>query len=503
MSSKHSRSNVLRIDQKQEASVGLRIWQKLVAAFRPLTRCRANLRHNWQRQCNVLPSQVLEERLLLAADFDLSDFSGPDFRLEAAKVGTDTYLNLYNRSGTVALLKSVMVSTDPIVINGSVNADDLHIDLSGVTLINASGVATERLGVALQFDGMAGDDVVRFTGNSAVTGNLSIGAESITVDASTTVDATATVSLNATSTRSDSDTSVLTASTSGTQSAAVTVRGTVSGADVTLTAATTGTISAISTAGLLSAHNNWTETAIVTINAGSKITGSNSVTILADRSTDYYAKGRDAKNTVSGNTSVAIGGTGSTTITAGGALSIIADNRIKTTALSPDLTLNWGIIAAPISLEIGIARNEVVGDTTVAVSNTAISQTAGTTGTTIAARRRLEASAETKTDAVAFSAISSGGSVSIAGSYASNLLSGNVRNTISGGSLAATNASVTAEDEATAMVKTGLSASTQNFSAASSSTSFSFGASIAFNMIGGAALDTYLHAAGSCCIERS
>jgi hypothetical protein len=435
---------------------------------------------------------MLEERLLLAANINLATWAGTPFLLEASGSANNATITLKNRTdSSVLATQAVNNATGSLTITGSSGADDLWINLSGVYAENGGGTITTEIPVSLAFTGGAGNDSVKFTGNTAISNTLSVIAETITVDASVRVDAPNSVSLTATANAGTVNETGLIAASTWTNSAAVTVSGKVTSSAVTLSAATSGTISTISSGNLGSAKNTWTDSAIVTINAGAIIKGTSSVTILADRATTYFAQGRDAKNEITGDTKVVIGGSGSVTeITAGDDLSIKADNCIKTTAISPDLVLNYGSIAAPVSLEVAMARNEIVGNTLVTIANTTIAQTeASGAGTTIEARRRLEAVAETKTTSVAFTGFTNGATLSVAGSYASNLIEGHVRATTSTGSIAATEASVLAKDEATAMVKTGLAAQTSNYATANNSSGFSLGTAIAFNAIGGSGLD--------------
>ncbi|MCA9060727.1 MAG: hypothetical protein KDA85_19580, partial [Planctomycetaceae bacterium] len=404
-----------------------------------------------KRSAPIEHAESMELRLLLAATIDLSTWAGVPFLLSASGNGANATFTLTNRTNSSVLTTaSVTAATGTLIVSGSTSADDLWIDTSGVTV---------NLPVSLSVNGLGGTDSVVFKGTSKFDATVSVIAESIGVDASVTVDAQTSISLTAVSALGTVSDTGLTASTTGTNSASLTVSGTVTAPTILLSAATSGTVNSTSTASLLTATNTWTDSAVVTINGGASITGTN-VSILADRATSYSARGRNAKNEITGNASITIGQTGSgASITAGTSLSILADNRITATAVSPDIEVNLDTLAWPAAVEVAIARNQITGNTSVAITDSTISQTTGGgAGTTIEARRRLETVAEAGTDALTYNVIPNGASVALAGSYASNLLSGDVSATVSGGSVSGTKIAVTAHDQATAMVKSGLSA---------------------------------------------
>ena len=267
----------------------------------------------------ALRIQMLEERLLLAANLSLSAWPGVPYLLEASPNGSDTELILKNRT-TNATLDSVIVnSSDALVtITGSAASEDLHINLNGVYTFSGGSV-TERIPVALSVLGGGGQDSVTFSGNTAVTNSLSVTAQTIVVNTGVRVDATGAVSFS-----SVADTGVSSVST-GTNSAAITIGGHVSGASVAMTARTDGQVST-TTSGLgLSAANTWTDSATITVNGGATIEATGNVTLLANRTTEYSATGRSAVNTITGDTSIAIGSaTTGSTISSGGDLSIRA-----------------------------------------------------------------------------------------------------------------------------------------------------------------------------------
>ncbi|MFO1001307.1 MAG: hypothetical protein U0936_13260, partial [Planctomycetaceae bacterium] len=437
--------------------------------------------------------QMLEERLLLAANIDLTTWAGTPFLLEASGSASNATITLKSRTdNSVLTTQAVNNATGSLTITGSSSADDVWIDLSGVYTENGSGVITKEIPVSFAFTGGAGNDSVKFTGNTAVSNTLSVVAETITVDASVRVDAPNSVSLTATADAGTVNESGLLAASTWTNSAAVTVSGTVTSSAVTLSAATSGTISTISSGSLGSATNTWTDSAVVTINAGAVVKGTGSVTILADRATSYFAQGRSAKNEITGDTKVVIGGSGTAAqITSDGDLSIKADNRITATAKSPQQTIDIGALGFPANIAVSAAQNLITGDTKVNITNAAVTQT-GSGTTSIEATRRLVATAEAETDSLTYAVIPGGQTVSLNGTYAANQLSGSVMAIVTGGSFTTGAATVAANDDATASVKAGLTARTTSFGTAFNTSSLSFGASIAFNLIGGSGLSAAL-----------
>ncbi|MCA9062255.1 MAG: hypothetical protein KDA96_04330, partial [Planctomycetaceae bacterium] len=305
-----------------------------------------------------------------------------------------------------------------------------------------------------------------------------------------TVNALTAVSLTARSDLGTVSNTGLTAATSGSNSAALTVSGTVTAPTITLSAVTNGTVTATSTSALATATNTWTDSAVVTINGGAVVTGTN-VSILANRQTRYSATGRNAKNVVSGDTRITVGqvGTGAA-ITAGTSLSMLADNHVTVTATSPDIELNLDTLAWPAAIEVAIARNEVSGNTGIVINDSALAQnTSGGAGTALNSRRQVEAVAEAGTDALSHGVIPNGAAVTLAGSYASNVLEGDVSTSVTGGTISGTDVSIEAHDAATAMVKSGLSATSQEWATAVNSPAFSLGESVALNLIGGSGVD--------------
>ncbi|MCX7396820.1 MAG: hypothetical protein NT138_03985, partial [Planctomycetales bacterium] len=437
--------------------------------------------------------QMLEERLLLAANINLATWAGTPFLLEASGSANNATITLKNRSdNTVLTTQAVNNATGSLTITGSNGADDVWINLSGVYAENGSGTITTEIPVSFAFTGGTGNDSVKFTGNTAVSNTLSVIAETITVDASVRVDAPNSVSLTATANAGTVNETGLLAASTWTNSAAVTVSGKVTSSAVTLSAATSGTISTISSGSLGSATNTWTDAAVVTVNAGAIVKGTSSVTILADRATTYLAQGRSAKNEITGDTKVIIGGSGTAAqITSGGDLSIKADNRITTTAKSPQQVIDPGALGFPANIAVSAAQNLITGDTKVSITNSTVTQT-GSGATTVEANRRLVATAEAETDSLTYAAIPGGQTVSLNGTYAANQLSGSVTVIVMGGSFTTGAATVAANDDATASVKSGLTARTTSFGTAFNTSSLSFGASIAFNLIGGSGLSAAL-----------
>jgi|GEM_PF-2090014 len=160
--------------------------------------------------------QMLEERLLLAANISLATWAGTPFLLEASGSASNATITLKDRSdNTVLTTQAVNNATGSLTITGSNGADDVWINLSGVYAENGSGTITTEIPVSFAFTGGTGNDSVKFTGNTTVSNTLSVIAETITVDPSVRVDAPNSVSLTATANAGTvNETGLIAASTS-------------------------------------------------------------------------------------------------------------------------------------------------------------------------------------------------------------------------------------------------------------------------------------------------
>jgi hypothetical protein len=136
-----------------------------------------------------------------------------------------------------------------------------------------------------------------------------------------------------------------------------------------MTAKTDGQVST-TTSGLgLSAANTWTDSATITVSGGATIEATGNVTLLANRTTEYSATGRSAVNTITGDTSIAIGSsTTGSTISSGGDLSIRAVDELKATAKSPKQTIDLGALGFPANIAASAAQNLITGNTKVSIT---------------------------------------------------------------------------------------------------------------------------------------
>ena len=480
-----------RVTDSQSESNETSLLSLLRQQFGISSRATKGRRRRIDKAATVHSTEALEPRVLLAADFDLSNFPLVDeFVVDASTSGGTTKLHLRDRSALAASLADITIdsSKTEVLIHGGVENDKLWIDLSSVTTIDGSGTVTSRLGAAVTFDGKAGTDSVTFSEDSAVAGNLSIQAETITTAANKLVNASGNIILTATDAAAQMN-SGISPDISGTRQAGISIGGPLQATDITLTAKTTGTVNTSSTEALLPAHNTFTDTATITVSPGAHITASGKLTALAERSTHYSATGRDAKNEISGNTTIQIGGAATATNITARTLDLQAVNNVQTTATSPSRSLTLGLLNYPTSIGAASARNLIAGDTTVNITNTALTQT-GTTAAKIAASRTAIARAIANTFVITDNAIPDGKSTALGGTYASNHLSGNVHTTFNGGSLTASAASISAHDDARAHVKAGLSAKTKNATTGALNQGLAFGPSIAFNTIAGTGQST-------------
>ena len=232
----------LSIRKRSRLSVAERVVNRLTAMFR---RSRSGISHVRMQRLRdrwngtAIPAQMLEPRLLLSG-FNLASFPAvTQFEVDATTTGGDVILQLKNRMNSAVLATVVNASTD-VTITGTANADDLHIDLSHISTFDGMGANTGKLDVGLIFDGGAGADSVTFTGNTAASTTLTVNAENIGVNSGVRVHSTAALSFLATA--GVSGTAATNVPVTGTNLAAISVAGHVSGTTVTLTAQTQGTV---------------------------------------------------------------------------------------------------------------------------------------------------------------------------------------------------------------------------------------------------------------------
>ncbi|MCR9199662.1 MAG: hypothetical protein NXI04_13535, partial [Planctomycetaceae bacterium] len=487
----------LSIRKRSRQSVAERVVNRLTAMFRRshsgISHVRMQrLRDRWNG--TAIPAQMLEPRLLLSG-FNLASFPAvTQFEVDATTTGGDVILQLKNRVNSAVLATVVNASTD-VTVTGTTNADDLHIDLSHISTFNGAGVNTGKLGVGLIFDGGAGVDSVTFTGNTAATTTLTVNAENIGVNSGVRVHSTAALSFLATA--GVSGTASTNIPVTGTNVAAISVAGHVSGTTVTLTAQTQGTVNTTEGAVLGLATNEFTDSATIAVADTGKIEGT-TVGLLARRSSTYNATGRAATNKITGDTSITIGTSSGATIESDGSLSIRAINNLTATATSNRASINPTSIQG--DLAAAVAQNLISGDTSVVINGASVSQTGTGQSTTISSQRTVAASALAEGESLVSGALPTSTTLSLGGIYAANHLSGDVLTDFNGGSLTAVAATITADDDATATVKSELTAGTDLHEAAIAAESITVGASLAFNRIDNTTTSALDGAAGNAVI---
>ncbi|MFH1872234.1 MAG: DUF4347 domain-containing protein, partial [Pseudomonadota bacterium] len=385
--------------------------------------------------------------------------------------------------------------------------------------------ASSLSAVDLSILGGAGTDSVTLGENFTLSGGLSVDAESITLSAGFTITtgtgniaftasavdaaqvtnasqlATRTASIqvlgNLTSTsgnitlvsevvRDVALSDALTATVNSSSSATAVVSGNVETTGIlSITAKTRGSVSA-ATSGLagLTATNTYSDTATARISNSATI-NVGSLDLKALSSTTFSASSRSAFNDISGSAKAYIEGS---SVTAGAAgMSVFASDTSTVSAASTANAFDVLGLSLPVDISVAAARNQVNKDTEAYVKDSSAT-VAG--DISLSALRNTVLSANAKSTAISSSVplVSSPSALSIGGTYASNVVLGDVNAYISGGTItttgAASDVSVTAADTSVIHAKSEGSATSDSTFPNLGTAATATGASIAFNSIG-------------------
>jgi hypothetical protein len=207
------------------------------------------------------------------------------------------------------------------------------------------------------------------------------------------------------------------------------------------------------------------------------------VTIRASRGTDYQATGRDAYNHISGDTQAWIK---DSDITSGGDVSIIAEDNIKMSAASPELTLDLSTITSESTISASSARNYLSGNVDANLINSTLTVTGDNT-VSISALRNAQIKSRAETDHLTeTNGLASGYSVNLEGTYSSNILTGHTKASIESSVVNASDSDiqVIAKETSAVDARSAIAASSDVNSSLYQDFSSTVGTSIAFNALG-------------------
>jgi hypothetical protein len=209
----------------------------------------------------------------------------------------------------------------------------------------------------------------------------------------------------------------------------------------------------------------------------------NQVTIRASRGTDYQVTGRDAYNFISGDTQAWIK---DSDITSGDDVSIIAEDNIKMSAASPELTLDLSTITSESTISASSARNYLSGNVDAHLINSTLTVTGDNT-VSISALRNAQIKSRAKTDHLTETrGLASGYSVNLEGTYSSNILTGHTKASIESSVVNAPDSDiqVIAKETSAVDARSSIAASSDIDSSRYQDFSSTVGTSIAFNALG-------------------
>jgi hypothetical protein len=269
-----------------------------------------------------------------------------------------------------------------------------------------------------------------------------------------------------------------------TRSASVVVDGaTINAAALTISALTSGTVSTVATGSLIDswiARNTFFEEAIVQLTGADVVAGG--ISLSAETGTQYLARGRFAENTVTGTTRASIENSTLTATTGGVLISAKDTSRLEADSPATDYQIPDGL---PIDISASIARNALTRDVQAFVANSTLTANGG--DILITATKDVTTIATAMATSVSNSlGLTTYGAVSFGGTFASNVVQGDIVAYADQSALTASAGSV----ELQASDTSALNASAQT-SAQSGSGDLSLGggvtaigASIAFNSLG-------------------
>ncbi|MBF0453057.1 MAG: LEPR-XLL domain-containing protein, partial [Candidatus Magnetomorum sp.] len=269
----------------------------------------------------------------------------------------------------------------------------------------------------------------------------------------------------------------------------------ISAANIHIAAITDGTVIAHNTIG--SAKNEFSNTAKVVIEDAQLSAGLLDIQSL--RSIDYQVIGRDAYNHVLGNTQSWIE---QSSITAIADINISAKDQSSFSAVSPEMIVNLSLLTSPVSIEASSARNFVSGNVDASLTDSTLTLS-GEHTLSLIAEKNIQVKSSAETDHVSTTdELLSNYSVSLDGTYASNILLGHVKAFIDSSdvSTADGNIQISARETSSIDARSSIAASSDISPLSYQGYSSTFGASIAFNALGWdpgnaalAAIDTLLN----------
>jgi len=307
------------------------------------------------------------------------------------------------------------------LVIGLSNNDDIDAILSDaagaqMTLAGSTfeGITFSNPASSLTIRGLDGEDTITVTSlDSGFNGDLTIEAEHIRISSGASINLPGkNVTLKAIATNSNSRV----------MSVDVTVEADVTAATLEITAQTQGSV--VKT-GLVSATNNFSETATASIsNATITVDG---LVMSATTGTSYRARAPAAYNRVTGDVKAFI--EGSTVIAGVGGVALSATDNTTLSAESPEKLIDLGD-APPTILNLGLAsgRNELTRNVEAFITGSSVTTTAGSNGdVTLRALRnaKMITKAETVTIAAGVPVIQT--AITMAGTLASNVLLGDVK----------------------------------------------------------------------------
>ena len=401
--------------------------------------------------------EFLEPRVLLTADFSFDATSQSDTVYDWKLTADDNYLKVVDLADESSVLAQQLltVNNGMVTITGSSYDESLSVDLSTLSSL-----------VSVSFSGGAGNDSVTVAEDLVLSGNLSLAAETITVDSNinadgnvtltayaadtTTVTATgsvidriATINISgditaggdllvtATAERNidiTSDASSL--SINSTTTAEIFVDHSSEGESVEiwannleLTASTEGSVTSTNTYWIGAAANDFTDSATVDINEVEM--SATTLNISASRDTEYSVEGRDAFNNISGDSSIQINQADLTSRS--GDVSVSSSTSLDLAAHSPELEYLLDEVDKGVNLDASSARNRVAGDTLVTINDSAL--TVGSGGAlAVNASRNVQAEATAETDSIVWTnSYVFGYTFDADGAYTANHLTGDVK----------------------------------------------------------------------------
>ncbi|ETR68438.1 MAG: hypothetical protein OMM_10526, partial [Candidatus Magnetoglobus multicellularis str. Araruama] len=327
------------------------------------------------------------------------------------------------------------------------------------------------------------DDIIDRTANISIAGNIHT-EQNLSLIANTTRD----INISITD-ASNLSLSAISDAIIDIQSANITA------SDIQISAATDGSILAKNSLG--AAKNEFTNNAQVIIE--NNTIAANLLDIKALRDTDYDVSGRDAYNHIIGDTQSWIN---QSTITTTSDISILAKDESSFKANSSEMIFDLSLFTSPVIIETASARNYLSGNVTSGLTDTNITLT-GEHALSVVAEKALQVSATAATNHLTSSSIlPSDYSISLDGTYSSNVLLGHVKAFVETSDISAGTSNITIQAKEVSAIdsRTTIAATSDINPLTLNGYSATIGTSIAFNALGWdpgnaalAAIDTLLN----------